>query len=72
MLLQPRRCGFRGFADQNANVLATITAPSGGGKVIVERGRFEVYDVTSVTLDETNLSAGSCRSPCTDPLSSTE
>ena len=51
--------GSVAIADQNAAVIATITAPSGGGKVIVERGRFEVYDVTSVTLDETNLSAGS-------------
>ncbi len=45
-------------ADQNGTVLATITAPSGGGKVIVERGRFEVYDVTSVVLDDSGLSAG--------------
>ena len=42
-------------SDQSSNVLATITAPTGGGKVIIERGRFEVYEVTTVTLDETNL-----------------
>lgn len=46
-------------ADQNAKVLATIAAPSGGGKVIIERGRFEVYDSTSVTLSTVGLSAGS-------------
>lgn len=45
--------------DQNGLVLATVTAPTGGGKVIIERGRFEVYDVTSVTLDSALLSAGS-------------
>ena len=36
-----------------------ISAPSGGGKVLLERGAFEMYGVTAVELDETNLSAGS-------------
>jgi hypothetical protein len=51
--------GSVSVADQGGTVLATIAAPSGGGKVIVERGRFEVYDATSVVLDTANLSAGS-------------
>ena len=51
--------GSVSVADQNGAVLATLTAPSGGGKVIIERGRFEVYEATTVTLDTTNLSAGS-------------
>ncbi len=51
--------GSVSVADQNGAVLATITAPSGGGKVIIERGRFEVYEATTVTLDTASLSAGS-------------
>lgn len=45
--------------DDNAQVLATIAAPNGGGKVIIERGRFEVYEATTVTLNTAGLSAGS-------------
>ena len=51
--------GSVSVADQNGAVLATITAPSGGGKVIIERGRFEVYEATSVVLDTALLSGGS-------------
>lgn len=32
-----------------------ITCPSGGGKVLLERGETEFYGVTEITLDETNL-----------------
>lgn len=46
-------------SDQDANVLATVTSPTGGGKVIIERGRFEVYEATSVTLDTAGLTGGS-------------
>ena len=51
--------GSVAVADQNGVVLATVVAPAGGGKVIIERGRFEVYEATTVTLDTANLSAGS-------------
>ena len=44
--------------DNNGAILASVVAPTGGGKVIIERGRFEVYDVTSVTMDSTGLTAG--------------
>ena len=46
-------------ADQNGAVLATVTAPAGGGKMVIERGRFEVYEATEVTLDTAGLTAGS-------------
>ena len=36
-----------------------ITAPTGGGKVLLERGETEFYAVSAIVLDETNLSAGS-------------
>ena len=45
--------------DQDGALVATLTAPTGGGKVITSRNEFESYSLESVTLDETNLSAGS-------------
>lgn len=32
-----------------------ITCPSGGGKVLLERGATEMYGVSEITLDETSL-----------------
>jgi len=42
----------------NSEVI-TLSAPTGGGKVITSRNAFEVYGVNSATLDEAGLSAGS-------------
>lgn len=50
--------GSAALTLSNGEVI-TITAPTGGGKVITSRNEFEVYGVTSVTLDEGNLSSGS-------------
>lgn len=36
-----------------------ITAPTGGGKVLLERGETEMYEVTAIELDNTGLTVGS-------------
>ena len=36
----------------------TVTAPTGGGKVLLERGATEMYGVTAIELDESNLAGG--------------
>jgi len=43
------------------SVIATLTAPAGGGKVIVARGGLEIGSVTSVKLIRTGLTAGTAR-----------
>jgi len=50
--------GSISVADQDGKVLVEVEAPGRGGKAILERGRFEVYDATSVTMTS-NLTAGS-------------
>ena len=45
--------------DQNGDTVATLTAPTGGGKVVTSRNGFESYGLTSLVLDEANLTAGS-------------
>lgn len=37
----------------------TVSAPSGGGKVVTSRNEFEVYGVTTAILDASGISAGS-------------
>lgn len=44
--------------DQDGNTVATLTAPSGGGKVITTRNGYEAYGITSLVLDSASLSAG--------------
>lgn len=47
--------------DGSDNVLATLTAPAGGGKVFAVRSGFETGSTTTVKLDSANLSAGTAQ-----------
>jgi len=47
--------------DQNGAVVATLTAPSGGGKVVTTRNGYESYGLESLVVDATNLSAGAAQ-----------
>ncbi|ACT65655.1 predicted protein [Cyanophage PSS2] len=44
--------------DGSDNVLVTLTAPTGGGKVFAVRSGYETGEITTVKLDSANLSAG--------------
>lgn len=46
--------------DQNGDVVATIAAVA-SSRAIIEKGNYETYDITSLVLDEANLSAGACQ-----------
>lgn len=47
--------------DQDGNTVATLSAPTGGGKVITTRNGYESYGVTSLVLDSASLSAGTAQ-----------
>ena len=40
-------------------LVLTLTAPSGGGKILTSRNETEIYGVDEATLDTASLSAGS-------------